>query len=311
MGRSTVATTSLSAENFVEFFDQADVGLAILDDQLRYLAVNRYLAILHGASAKSHIGKRLQDVVGGLTPQLEPAYKRVVATGRPVPKLDVKGAVSPRTMRGHWRDNLFPLKNSKGKVKQVCAVVADLLPGNNAPDRTASCADGVLRSWKEISQYARACIKTVQRWEQLHGFPIRRLKASKGAVVFAMKAEVDQWLQDHPATKNTMRRDAVFRSLFMTSPLPTLIIGPERVIIDANFSMATLLDENRDDLLGTQLENIWTEMSSLGEKSSSGVQEISRRNGTVFLAEYALECLEDGLRTVSFNAIRAQPVISE
>jgi hypothetical protein len=52
----------------------------------------------------------------------------------------------------------------------------------------------MLRSWKDISNYVGACVKTVQRWEENYNLPIRRLERSKGASVFALKAEVDSWI---------------------------------------------------------------------------------------------------------------------
>jgi hypothetical protein len=58
-----------------------------------------------------------------------------------------------------------------------------------------STVNEVLRSWKEIANYVGACVKTVQRCEQHYNVPIRRLERRKGAVVFALKAEVDSWIR--------------------------------------------------------------------------------------------------------------------
>jgi len=53
----------------------------------------------------------------------------------------------------------------------------------------------VLHSWKEIAAYLGKGVRTVQRWEELFGLPVKRPKktATKGTVV-ASTDELDQWL---------------------------------------------------------------------------------------------------------------------
>ncbi len=316
MGRRATPEEIASAEQFLDFFRSADVGLAVLDDKLRYLALNPFLARIHGSSTESHIGKRLQDIVGRLTTQLEPAYKEVVATGRPVLKLEVQGAVSENSPTGHWIDNLFPLKDEQGRVKQVCAVVAELTSGKNLtepqPDQRPATDRTVLRSWKEIAEYSGACIKTVQRWEQLHGFPIRRLKASKGSVVFALRGEVDGWMLARTPTARPPIKDELFRHLFLSSPIPTLIVSNDQIVMDANVTMTNLLGTGRPDLIGRPLKNICKSISgkanrewniSQYEKLSAGLCVVHGADGTAFEAEYIMQPLVPGAHSVRFMNI--------
>ena len=53
----------------------------------------------------------------------------------------------------------------------------------------------VLHSWKEIAAYLGKGVRTVQRWEELFGLPVKRptKTATKGTVV-ASTDELDQWL---------------------------------------------------------------------------------------------------------------------
>jgi TolB-like protein/Tfp pilus assembly protein PilF len=53
-----------------------------------------------------------------------------------------------------------------------------------------------LESWGEIAAYLRRDIRTVQRWERLHGLPVRRLKIGKQGQVYAYKSELDAWFRD-------------------------------------------------------------------------------------------------------------------
>jgi len=52
----------------------------------------------------------------------------------------------------------------------------------------------VLRSWKEIAAYLGKGVRTVQRWEQLLGLPIKRQKAKAMGTVVASTDELDRWL---------------------------------------------------------------------------------------------------------------------
>jgi len=180
-----------------DFFNQSTVGLAIYDDDLRYQALNPCLAEMHGMSLGLHLGQRLRDVLGEVALRVEPVIKHVLSTGRPVLNFEIAGALPSRKRPGRWVDSFLPAKDANGRVRQVGVVVAQLTSDANLRP-AAYTGTEVLRSWKEIAGYLGACVKTVQRWEQEYKFPIRRLKASKGAMVFALKTDVDNWLRSQP-----------------------------------------------------------------------------------------------------------------
>jgi PAS domain-containing protein len=181
---------------FADFFKSSSVGLAVFDEQLRYRMLNPYLAATHGASAEVHLGKHVREILGKFASQVEPAIQRVLVTERPTFNVEVFGPLPGRPSGSRWIDNFFPISDSNGRVKAVGAVVVEL-PKHvqvNAPHNTTPLAGGVIRSWKDIAQYVGACIKTLQRWEHTYGFPVRRLNQNKGAVVFALASEVDDWI---------------------------------------------------------------------------------------------------------------------
>jgi hypothetical protein len=51
-----------------------------------------------------------------------------------------------------------------------------------------------LSSWKEIAAYLGKGVRTVQRWEQQFGLPIRRPN-SESHVIFALPQELDAWVR--------------------------------------------------------------------------------------------------------------------
>ena len=220
---SRAASAEIFGASLADFFSNSNVGLAVFDDKLRYQAINPWLAEVHRYSVDFHIGKTLRAIVGEVASGAEPAIRRVFATGLPVSPVQVEGRLPTKLLAERWIDSFFPIKNQRGEVHQVGAVVLPI-PRAGIVEENSTPMGTVLRSWKEIASYVGACTKTVQRWEQSFKFPVRRVQSGKGAVVFAIRAEVDTWLSQDartaPAGKPSWAN-------FINSPLPTLILHDE------------------------------------------------------------------------------------
>ena len=81
-----------------------------------------------------------------------------------------------------------------------------------------------LDSWKEIARYLNRDVRTVQRWEETSGLPVRRRMPGrlKGNPVYAFKSELETWLRQtpppavekegavNPAAKTARRISSVF-----------------------------------------------------------------------------------------------------
>ncbi len=50
-----------------------------------------------------------------------------------------------------------------------------------------------LESWKAIANHLNRSVRTARRWEACEGLPVRRHQHSKGASVYAYRAELDAW----------------------------------------------------------------------------------------------------------------------
>lgn len=218
-------STELSAvERLFAEFISSNIGLAVIDRQMRYRALNAFLAASNGTSVESHLGKHLREILGGVAIQVEATIEQVFTTARPVSNCELSGPLPTKPDGGHWIDSFFPITDSTGTVKQVGAVVVEL-PLNlkfQLTDPQIALPSPVLRSWKDIAQYVGACVKTVQRWEHAHNFPIQRLNPHKGAVVFALKDEVDNWLRNScrecEPTKRDLASTAVIDCPFSVGP---------------------------------------------------------------------------------------------
>lgn len=65
-----------------------------------------------------------------------------------------------------------------------------------------------LESWGEIASYLRRDVRTVQRWERLHGLPVRRLRIGKQDQVYAYRSELDAWVRKRqPSAEDDLADD--------------------------------------------------------------------------------------------------------
>jgi len=53
----------------------------------------------------------------------------------------------------------------------------------------------LLTSWKEIACYLGKGVRTVQRWEQQFGLPVRRPNEKVKGIVHATREDLDRWLE--------------------------------------------------------------------------------------------------------------------
>jgi signal transduction histidine kinase len=108
------------------FFNASTVGLAVWDDQLRYLVVNETLAAMNGIPADAHLGRTIRDVLGQAADVIERKLKRVLSTGRAAVNVEISLKLPTREEVGYWIENCFPIKDSRGTIKQVGSIVVEV-----------------------------------------------------------------------------------------------------------------------------------------------------------------------------------------
>ncbi|HZZ38898.1 MAG TPA: hypothetical protein VFE06_07195 [Acidobacteriaceae bacterium] len=62
--------------------------------------------------------------------------------------------------------------------------------GSSIPNATVT----VLTSWKDIAHYMGKGVRTVQRWEQDFGLPVRRPLGSSKKAILARPSDLDAWV---------------------------------------------------------------------------------------------------------------------
>jgi PAS domain S-box-containing protein len=107
------------------YFNSTTVGFCLLDSNLRYIAINKKLAEIHGVPAPDHLGKSVRDVLGNFADTVEPHFRQVLSAGEPV-NIEVSGTLPWQQETGHWRAHYLPIKNEAGEVTRIGAVVVDI-----------------------------------------------------------------------------------------------------------------------------------------------------------------------------------------
>ena len=116
-----------SSEELRAIYNLAPIGLGALDDRLRYIRVNEYLAEINGLPADEHPGKSLAEVVPTLAPELEPLLRRLVETGDAVADRVVQGETPGQPgVERTWRCKYVPLRDVNATIVGVNMVVEEI-----------------------------------------------------------------------------------------------------------------------------------------------------------------------------------------
>ncbi len=109
------------------FFNNAPVGLCILDKELRYVQVNQLLAEINGIAIAEHIGKTLNEVLYQISDFIEPLYRRVLTTGEAILNQELNGTSlkEPDIFR-NFLVSYFPIPGADGRPSDVGSVLVEI-----------------------------------------------------------------------------------------------------------------------------------------------------------------------------------------
>jgi PAS domain S-box-containing protein len=110
-----------------QLYETAPVGLCFVDTDLRYVRINERLAVIHGVPVAEHIGRSIREVVPEAAPKIEPLFRQVIESGRPILDLEISDVRSrvPRITR-QWLMSYYPVTGAEGVVVGVNAVIQDI-----------------------------------------------------------------------------------------------------------------------------------------------------------------------------------------
>ncbi|KPC58540.1 SpoIIE family protein phosphatase [Streptomyces chattanoogensis] len=171
LGLATDSSTLREVERDValsaRLVSQSPIGLAMLDTDLRYVAVNPALERMHGIPAEEHLGRHYREIMKSAKFEVpEAAMRQVLETGIPmVDQSTIVGRTPADPDHKHaWSISLYRLEDPQGRVLGVADLVVDVtdryqaaIEAAEARRRLALIADGSARigTTLEVGQTAR------------------------------------------------------------------------------------------------------------------------------------------------------------
>ncbi len=115
--------------NLEQLFEQAQFGISIIDQDLRFIYVNKRMAIITDLPAREHIGKTLREVDQMIATFVEPVLSRTIAEKCSFIDLEIvvrKLLPDRSTQERIWLICSYPLKENDGSVMRCGLVVQDI-----------------------------------------------------------------------------------------------------------------------------------------------------------------------------------------
>jgi PAS domain S-box-containing protein len=138
LGLATDSPTLRKVERDValstRLISQSPIGLAILDTDLRYVAVNPALERIHGIPAKDHLGRHYREIMTSAKFDVpEAAMRHVLETGTPmVDQSTIVGRTPADDHKHAWSISLYRLEDPQGRVLGVADLVVDVTDRHQA-----------------------------------------------------------------------------------------------------------------------------------------------------------------------------------
>ena len=141
---------------FDAFFNAASAGLAVFDDQLRYVQINNVLAQINGKSVVEHIGRSIGEVVPDAAESMEPPLRHVLRSGEAIDKL-------PFELRGRsYVATFFPVLDDVGVVRGVGGIIMDVTEQRRLESELRSAVELRERVLAVVSHDLRNPLNTIE-----------------------------------------------------------------------------------------------------------------------------------------------------
>jgi len=106
--------------------EDAPVGFALIDPDLRFVRVNSELAAMNGYSVAEHEGSMVFDLLPDIRETAEVLLRRVLETGEPLRDAEIVGSTPAEPGVEHvWLESFFPIRAPHGSVLGVAAIARD------------------------------------------------------------------------------------------------------------------------------------------------------------------------------------------
>jgi PAS domain S-box-containing protein len=161
--------TAQTAAVLDAIFDQAPVGLAFWDRELRFVRINDALAEINGLPAEEHLGRRLDELLPDL-PEAHQLLCAVLESGEPVIDREVRGRTHSSGEGRVWRASYFPVREGE-ETAGVCAIVTEVTDEHRAAEAQRQLQADVSRANSTLTQVIeRVPVAVCLHWGPEHRF---------------------------------------------------------------------------------------------------------------------------------------------
>ncbi|MBD2110223.1 MULTISPECIES: PAS domain S-box protein, partial [Cyanophyceae] len=122
------AQAEAAQQQLATLVDASPVGLALLDGEQRFIAINDALAEINGSSREHHLGKSVLELFGQSDPAVVEVIGQIYATGEPFvsPSLPVNIPSRDDRSPGYYNVHYLPMVDSNQRVERLLAYVVDV-----------------------------------------------------------------------------------------------------------------------------------------------------------------------------------------
>ncbi|BAY23828.1 PAS/PAC sensor hybrid histidine kinase [Calothrix sp. NIES-2100] len=166
----------LAQRQLTTIFETSPVGIALLDGQQRYIAINQALATINGLKREQHFGRSIAEVFGESDANIVEIFHSIYTTGNPFicPNLAINVPARSDRSPGYYNVYYLPTKTSTHQVEQVLAYVLDVTEQVKLEhgQRFLSQASAVLASSLDyqttLEQVAQLIVPELADWCTIH-----------------------------------------------------------------------------------------------------------------------------------------------
>lgn len=119
----------VEASNLARIFQDAPIGLTVVDRELRYVHVNDKMALINGNPVEQHAGKTIQQVNSRVALALEPIFRNVISGDKAIVEMETEVFISTTGETPEsslFLTSCFPIECEGGKVQGAFAFVRDI-----------------------------------------------------------------------------------------------------------------------------------------------------------------------------------------
>ena len=121
------------------FFTQSPVGMAVYDQELRFVRLNDALATINGIPAEEHLGRRVDEVLPGINgTEIEAVMRQVLESGEPIVDARSHGRTpADPTHDRAWSASYFRLQETTGRILGVSSTIIEVTERFRAESRAS------------------------------------------------------------------------------------------------------------------------------------------------------------------------------